>query len=730
MRKPAARRWSVLLGVVGLLAGTGRAQGDVAAVGDVVGRPREEARAALSAQGFLVATYEVAGEPTDTPDTVEAQAPAAWTPLEIGSPVLLRVRAAAATPTPAPNAVGLSPAEASTAFGALYELRFEPVPGAPASRGKVVEQAPAMGQSILLRGLLTLRFVRDDALPPTATVPDVAGLAAADAMRAVGAAGLHARISQTVLHGAAPDMAVAQVPAPGTELERYATIDVIVAVAPQGGVSPVTPKAEVPNCEGLTESSAREEVENRGLAAEVEWVDGDPSRAFLVQSQDPPAGALVDAGTVVRLSIVRYVPPPAEPDQVVVPSLVGMSQWQAEDVLVSIGLSANPVLFNNPAVPPLRVFGQQIFPGTRVPVGTSITLRVAKPPPPTLPVPVPNFYGHTLGYAIAQAASAGLALESRRVTVAGRPPDRVFSQSLAAGSFVPSGTRVTVLIANRVTLPAMARVPDLIGRTAGEANSLLGAAGLSGNASYAYAPGKPLLRVYLQSRPAGSPVPAGSTISFTVSRLPILPLLATVPDLSGKTRAQAEAAVTAAGLVPQGESALAPGRPLGRVFSQSPDGGAHVHRGTAVRFKVAVHLLPAFVVVPDLMGKTKAQADAMLAAAGLHADGSMHLAPGKPPGRVYEQSPAAAAHVAPGATVHFKVAVLVIHPPPPALVSVPNLIGLTPAQANAALSARGLASDGRIDLNLHKPLHRVYSQNPASATLVAPGSTVRWKSNP
>src|SRR5207244_2329309 len=117
------------------------------------------------------------------------------------------------------------------------------------------------------------------------------------------------------------------------------------------------------------------------------------------QTQDPAAGTPVAPGATVRLAIVRYTPspppptPPAAPTQVALPSLVGMSLAQAEDLLEAQGLWANPLLVTDPSAPPLRVVAQQLAPGTWVDLGSLVTFRVSRPAPPSYPVPVPDFYG-------------------------------------------------------------------------------------------------------------------------------------------------------------------------------------------------------------------------------------------------------------------------------------------------------------------------------------------------
>jgi serine/threonine-protein kinase len=146
--------------------------------------------------------------------------------------------------------------------------------------------------------------------------------------------------------------------------------------------------------------------------------------------------------------------------------------------------------------------------------------------------------------------------------------------------------------------------------------------------------------------------------------------------------------------------------------------------GTVVHHTIAKPFV-GLKVVPDLIGLTKAQAQAAIAAAGLTPDVDTVVNNAHPAGKVYTQNPAAGTLKAAGTVVHAKVAMGGL-----GLVTVPNLIGLTPAQANAALAAKGLVSDGKIQFQFGKPLHKVYSQNKVAGSLVLVGATVKWKANP
>ena len=106
------------------------------------------------------------------------------------------------------------------------------------------------------------------------------------------------------------------------------------------------------------------------------------------------------------------------------------------------------------------------------------------------------------------------------------------------------------------------------------------------------------------------------------------------------------------GLVGNDSTVVAPLQPPGRVFNQTPAPGTGVAGGSTVAFQVAA--VAGVVAVPNLLGRTAGQASSDLAAAGLGSDGQIVFNLTKPLHKVWAQSPAAGALVAPGTVVHWK----------------------------------------------------------------------------
>jgi beta-lactam-binding protein with PASTA domain len=190
--------------------------------------------------------------------------------------------------------------------------------------------------------------------------------------------------------------------------------------------------------------------------------------------------------------------------------------------------------------------------------------------------------------------------------------------------------------------PSPTTVPDLAGQTVDEARTSVLAQGLRLDLALGSAD-DPTATVTAQTPEPGTEVERDSVVTVTLSAAtgpsPTEGVL--VPDLSGLPRAAAARALDARDL----QLAVDPGGDdAGRVRSQRPAPGSVVDPGTVVTVTL---LAPGGrVVVPDVVGLDRAQAQASIDAAGLimraDADGD---------GRVRTQTPAAGTLVPAGSVV-------------------------------------------------------------------------------
>jgi len=270
-----------------------------------------------------------------------------------------------------------------------------------------------------------------------------------------------------------------------------------------------------------------------------------------------------------------------------------------------------------------------------------------------------------------------------------------------------------------VNRSASITVPNVVGLTQAAAQSAITGAGLTNGAvTNANSATVPAGSVISQSPAAGSAAASGASVSLVVS---LGPALVTVPNVVNQTQAAAQSAITAAGLTNgAATSANSATVPAGSVISQNPAGGSSVAPGSSV--SLVISLGPALVTVPNVVNQTQAAAQGAITGAGL-TNGAVTSANSATiaAGSVISQNPAAGTSVAPGTAV----ALVVSLGPAPVNVTVPNVVNLTQAAAQSAITAAGLTNGAVTNANSATvPAGSVISQSPAAGASVAPGTAV------
>ena len=154
------------------------------------------------------------------------------------------------------------------------------------------------------------------------------------------------------------------------------------------------------------------------------------------------------------------------------------------------------------------------------------------------------------------------------------------------------------------------------------------------------------------------------TYTANCAEVPPPPTNVVVPDVVGLAEADAISAITGAGLtlgIMTDAFSCAPG---GQIVSTSPVAGASVPPGTAVDCVKSKGV--ELVVVPDVVGKTYANAVSDVTGAGLTSGSRTDVySDTVPDGRVISTSPSAGVMVAPGTAVNYVVSKGEEPPPPP-----------------------------------------------------------------
>lgn len=210
---------------------------------------------------------------------------------------------------------------------------------------------------------------------------------------------------------------------------------------------------------------------------------------------------------------------------------------------------------------------------------------------------------------------------------------------------------------------------------------------------------------------AGEEVEKGSTVTLKVS---LGPDEVEIPSVRGMLRADAEDALERAGLkITQIESAHDPDIDSGRVTATDPPEGTVVAPGT----EITLYVSDGQVDLPDLRGKQESEARQILVDLGLIPNTVVVETDEFAPGTVLTQDPLPGL-VAQRSTITMQIAA------ERTTVQVPNVVGMTEAEAKAALQAVGLQASTSSQASATVDSGDVISQNPSSGITVAKGTTV------
>ena len=187
-----------------------------------------------------------------------------------------------------------------------------------------------------------------------------------------------------------------------------------------------------------------------------------------------------------------------------------------------------------------------------------------------------------------------------------------------------------------------------------------------------------------------------------------------MPDLSGKTAPQATELVTKARFTaPQISEDYSDTVPQGTVISQDPAPGTTIPHNTVVKAVISKGREP--VTVPHLVGKTRDEANALLAQSGLSSNISEDYSDTVAKGLVISQNTKG------GSTVYRHDEISFVVSKGPRTVAVPNVQRKSQADATAILQGLGLKV--RVE-RVFNVAGIVADTNPRAGTVIPVGSTV------
>ena len=232
----------------------------------------------------------------------------------------------------------------------------------------------------------------------------------------------------------------------------------------------------------------------------------------------------------------------------------------------------------------------------------------------------------------------------------------IISQDPGEGEKVDEHTTIEVVVSTGPETK-MVKVPNVVDAKEADAEKEIEDAGLIVKKEFEASDDVDAGRVISVSPDAGTEVEEGSEVTIVVSTGPETKMVA-VPKLVGREAADAEAALTSAGLVGSVTEQYSD-EPAGRVISQSPLEGEQVEEGSTVSYVVSLGPETKTVTVPNLTtGMTREEAEQALTAAGLEV-GTVTEANSSSitPGYVMNQTISPGTEVAEGTAVGFTVSI-------------------------------------------------------------------------
>lgn len=190
-----------------------------------------------------------------------------------------------------------------------------------------------------------------------------------------------------------------------------------------------------------------------------------------------------------------------------------------------------------------------------------------------------------------------------------------------------------------------------------------------------------------------------------------------VPSLIGKTQVEAEAMIVEAGFTVGEVTERNDDSAAGTVLDQSPVANASADKGSAVNLVISIG--PELAEVPTLIGLPEEEALALLEETGFVAQPLPDEFNEKvKAGEVFKQAPAPGEMVQKGSSVQYVASRGVES------VKVPNVVGMTRANAESALREAGFKVSPSEQFDSKVAAGKVISQNPKADLQVARGSSV------
>ena len=260
-------------------------------------------------------------------------------------------------------------------------------------------------------------------------VPNVVGLKEEAAVTLIQNAGLEPDVQRAANADVEKDRVFDQNPNPGNRIQKGDRVKLLVSTGP--------PKTSVPDVVGMNYGDAVQALNDVNLKATKHEVFSQKPVGKVI-SQDPPAGEQVVEGTEIILDVSRGA------KQVVVPSVVGMSEDNARTTLQQAGFEVSSTSAPSDSTPEGIVSDQSPDGGTQASKGSTVTITISSGPSTTT---VPDEVGQDKQVAIDDLKANGFKVDVQNVACGDPNQDNIVQdQDPAGGSDAPNGSTVNISV--------------------------------------------------------------------------------------------------------------------------------------------------------------------------------------------------------------------------------------------------------------------------------------------
>ncbi len=403
--------------------------------------------------------------------------------------------------------------------------------------------------------------------------------------------------------------------------------NLLQAPAPQ----PATVTVAIPDVVGRWEADALTSIQDSELTVQVIRESSQEMPEGRVIATDPPAGDRVESRTEVVVVVSSGL------EQFDIPLVIGQTQGTAESLLLAQGFVVGVIEYVEDSGRQVgTVVDQDPLPGPLLPAGTPIDLIVATGPGLLV---VPDVVGLPGSEALSVLAQSGLRWVETVESSDSVPAGQVLrTEPGAGGGIAPTGQVMVVISEGSATGPdpGSSVVPDVTGLPSSEALVVLAQSGLRWVETVESSDSVPAGQVVRTEPGAGDRAEAGLVVVLVVSDGPGLLV---VPDVTGLSSDEAQAALAEVGLSVIESTEVSDSVPAGQVVRTEPGAGETAEAGLVVVLVVSDG--PGLLVVPDVTGLSSDEAQAALAEVGLSVIESTEVSDSVPAGQVVRTEPGA-----------------------------------------------------------------------------------------